>query len=669
MKYLDADQTIVYDEEKKEIRFHEDKSKNFKLPDGQEWVLFDLLVSKAGEEYLIDKLKAEKSYSKEAIQTYASRLRGSLNERGVLCNRGKENDTGKITIINKRSRKVLGRDNGSYTLILPEKNKKNESILANLFWTRYESLSAQKDGENKNGEIIATIGEVYQFPTMQKNGKKCKWSEECEETYERNILIEAPNGYGKTTFMRSMVLAATYPYRDKLTESEKQQYKEIKKFHGFDESTLFIYIQCKDIKFNEMKQAENVHWIYDTLSGMESIRLDSFMDIENFSCLIREYNEKKKLILLIDGLDEIVSKDRASLMEKLKDFQDDSEFGNESRIIMTTRPLFWQVTFTGYQKYTISNQNIVEDRTIFEKFLNSYIRNKEMNINEIRENVISNPYLADVIYTPAAIVWVALAFTSTDAFCIWIERVIVQMMVRYNSTDLIANKDFYERVYELIAYKYLANVVNDDGLLFVNTDGEMYDLIKSCTVEIEDERVRNSVSYKEENLGELFFTNVALMEKVERGVKFASWTYAFHLAGKHIVREFLKSDRNIIGVLETIPIKFRYTIMMIASSLALSAGDYRLFQGYSTKMDPEDWDNMAEIFCNYIWDRWNSPRCEQSEKVYIQDAIAQIRLEYYGKNVYTRKDVSDELIKGMAEIVNEDLGEYTEAVKRFRKKG
>lgn len=98
-----------------------------------------------------------------------------------------------------------------------EKNNKMD-----LYWDRYEELSAQKDSANRFGEIQAKLGDVYQIPLLQELGQNCKWNINNAAPRNKNILIEAPNGYGKTTFLRSILLAATYQYRENLSEKEKK---------------------------------------------------------------------------------------------------------------------------------------------------------------------------------------------------------------------------------------------------------------------------------------------------------------------------------------------------------------------------------------------------------------------------------------------------------------
>lgn len=119
-------------------------------------------------------LKVDPTY--DPIKTFICRLRKDLKNKGIPCNGPKENDDNKITILNKKNRTINGIRYGAYTLLLPKIKNKSEKILATLFWQQYEFLSAQKEGKNKNCEVIASLGDVYQFPCIQENGTECKWS-------------------------------------------------------------------------------------------------------------------------------------------------------------------------------------------------------------------------------------------------------------------------------------------------------------------------------------------------------------------------------------------------------------------------------------------------------------------------------------------------------------
>lgn len=676
MKSLNIQQTILFDEEKREIRFEDEIEKNFSLPSNQHWDLFVLLLENEGQEclttYLENKLNVDPT--NDPIKTFVSRLRKDFEEKGIPCNGPKETNENKITILNKRNRTVNGIRYGSYTLILPRIKNKNEKILASLFWQRYEFLSAQKEGENKNSEITASIGDVYQFPLLQESGIECEWSIEQKDTFNQNVLIEAPNGYGKSTFMRSILLSASYAYIEGLTEKQKEQYEKIKNFHGIDEKCLFIYIECKDIDFERINDLGDVEWMFNTLSRIEGIRLDRFLAIDEFIDLIRNYNLNKKLIVLIDGLDEVSSVHRKTLIEKLNAFQRNKEFGFYSRIIMTARPLFWQIELGGFRKYTISNRNIIENQDVFRSYISGYSKSRRtFDPGEMYLYVRENPYLSEIVCTPAIIVWIIREYQNNSDIFVSIERIIEQMMLRYNSRELAVYKDHYKRVYEEIAYKYLCLSEDDYGLPFLNV--EVLSLIQNCIDSIVSEgdkqfnRLFANDNKKEEELGELFFTNVALMEYVNDRIRFTTLTYAYHLTARYILRCFAKDNCKdiVIQALEEITVKYRYVVMVMASTLVLHLADTRFFKGFGSDVNDYRFE-LADIFIEYLKRKWNDESCCIEEKEIIQDAIAQILLKYYGDNVFTNRNVcvDDSYVEWFKYVLDIELNGNKMAVKKYK---
>lgn len=673
MRYLNIEETIAVDEENKKILFlnPEEEGKSFTIRDNQRWKLFLLLLSREGKEYKTTELALKIVGNANAdIKGLINKLKNELNEKGIPCNCKKdEKDPTKITILNKPNSGIL-ENNGSYTLLLPKIEKKTEKVLTDLFWNRYESLSAQKEGEHKNDEIIAKIGDVYQLPLIQESGNDCKWNINNLDLYDQNILIEAPNGYGKTTFMRSILLAASYKYRMSLSQDDIRKYENIRLFHSVDESYLCIYLECKNFDFKMSEDGVGVEWIYDVLAEIESIRIDRYITREAFNELLRDYNMSKKLILLVDGFDEISLDNRVKLIKRLNAFQHDIEFGANSRIVMSTRPLFWGIDFNGYKKYSISNRNIVEDKTVFMQYAKSYTSNsKSLDAEYLYDYVVNNYYLRKIACTPAVIVWIVREFQGKSAFYESIERIIEQIMLRFKSRELTVYKEQYKRVYEELAFKYLCLSEEDDGLAYLQT--EMLSLVRVCIERIESEGNKrfNKIfagNKDDEDLGELFFTNVALMEFINGRVKFSNIVFAYHLAARRLLRFFKEDGNSDVRVqLDLLPYQSRYYVMVIATSLVLHLTDVRFFEDYGSNADDIRF-NLSEIFIEYIRARWNDSSCTENEKSYIQEATAHILLKYYGENVYTNRNLDNkDYVSWMDGILKVQLKECHSAVSRY----
>lgn len=658
MKPLNTDKTILLDEENRKIIFLGDPTKDdFEIPYNQQWDLFMLLVSANGAECatvcLENELHAHNPSDMSTdspIKGFVSSLRRDLNRIGIPCNSGNEEDPDKITIKNRRNRGI-GRNTGSYCLLIPSPEKRNEKQIADLFWKRYEYLSAQKEGQNKQLEINAKLGEVYQIPLMQKDGEDCEWSIETHDGYSQNILIEAPNGYGKTTLVKSILLSSICGYRNDLSEEEKTKYLEIKDFHNISDDYFCLFIECKNIDFTNKDnndKKDDKEWIYDCMSNPKSIGIDKYIDGESFNELLKKYNLSKRLIIIIDGFDEIKENYRELLLSKIKDFQKDSDYGLHSKIILTTRPLFWNIDFDGYgyRKYSISNRNILEDRNVFMNYVNSYsFHHNNVDTGLLFEYVSNNYYLSKIICVPAIIVWIIREQQMKSETLLTVERIIGQMMLRYNSTELFVHTEQYKRVYEEIAYKYLCLNSDDTGLSILNT--EIISFVRSCIDDITQEgnrrfnKIFSPEKTDDENLGEVFFTNVALMEFENQKLKFTSDVFAYHLAARSILRLFRRriGEPNLNGKLNALPIKYRYYVMVLASSLAEYLTDNRFFEDFGS-YDIDSKDKVAKEFFNYINGRLSSSDCNEKERIYIKEMLVHIKNKYYGENVYTDRNIN-----------------------------
>ena len=141
----------------------------------------------------------------------------------------------------------------------------------------------------------------------------------------------------------------------------------------------------------------------------------------------------------------------------------------------------------------------------------------------------------------------------------------------------------------------------------------MLSMIRGCIerIKLEGNKRFNRVfnNKQDDELGELFFTNVALLDYVNGRIKFSNSIFAYHLAARRVLRSYNKKNLlSIYDQLDLLSYKYRYYVIVIAASLALHLTDNRFFEAYGNEADEIRFE-VADDFINYISNRWNEPTC------------------------------------------------------------
>lgn len=527
-----------------------------------------------------------------------------------------------------------------------ESVQKTISDLSRLFWERYEIITIDKDIDNKSSGLSYKIGNVFNAPEVQLNGQSYDWG---VLSLKHNVVIEAPNGHGKTTFLRSILLSSLFGYIDTLSGSEKKKYEEMCKYHKLDNSFFCIYLECKDMDIESLGcEGDELEWIYKTLSNVESINIDKYIDRDAFRAIISKYNELHKLIILVDGFDEVEAEHRKKIIGMLKGIQQRNTIGEHALIIMASRPFFWKENFNGYKRLSISSNNMQENQKAFLQYITNYSFNgKYFKPKEFYSYIVENPYLRMIACIPAIIIWIVRGYQAKSDIFETVDRVIAQMMLRYKTIDSTVHLQQYKRVYEVLAFRYLCLIHDQDGI--ADTRAELHALIKGCVDGIKQEGDKNFITlFSDENipdkeLGERFFTNVALMECHDRKIKFTTIVFAYHLCACYLLREiaFYECVKDVIGDFECISAEHRYYVLVIMASIAPHLSDIRFFAGFGDNAKEIQFD-VAELIAEYMGNRWEDTSCTMREKEFIQKAAYQITNEQYGQNVFSNKRKGNE---------------------------
>ncbi len=664
-KYLDINRRIYADLDEDKIVFIDEPDKTFNLKNNNDHkVLRELLLKEPGycdvtalEFKLYREVRSEERATDPGVSKCVQKIRNMFNEKGIPCNRDKEQDADKITIENINTRS--GAVGGKYRIVLPKSKGMLEKKIAGLLAENYGTLTL------KNSKNMFRLADVFQRPLIVEDGSERSWSEGNSDPGNMSILLEAPNGYGKTAFLKSILLSSYCDYLEDIRPETRERLREIAGFHGMDGSFLCIYMECNKMAKCEIDSGNS--WIYRMLpEGRNSNDPEKNIEEREFLDLLVKYSNNKKLVLLLDGYDEMNTESRSRIRTMIGDFRKMSTLAAGTKIIMATRPIFWSFEtdeLTGFKRFRISNENILKDRDVFKGYVRAYSRVfRKIDADALFDEVKENFYLSGIICTPAVILWLLIVKNGKSNTSVYelMEKLIEQMIFRCNPdhiTDRITDriqdqKCVYKRIYEEIAYRYLLHSRDDEMDFYVS---EWNGTIRGCVKRLKEDGIHEFDDYDDDSLGTLFFTNLALVEwNSDHNFRFLSPIFAYHLAALHILRLLLSDDtgERVKEELDRLPPENRYYPLVIAASLAYDnrLKDDRVYS-YDDFDDPksEKIETLAPaVFYDYIKTRLVS--ASGDEKKYIYAAAGHIRNNTYGDSgLYGEYDIAA-LVEGKDDI-------------------
>lgn len=169
----------------------------------------------------------------------------------------------------------------------------------------------------------------------------------------QNAAILAKPGGGKSTLLKRIALAYAFPERKAQVDGDRLP----------DEPWFPVYIRCRDLE-NSSGQS-----IIEIMEGI--VRHAELKRYENgFKKLLDEELQQGKLLLLVDGLDEISEeKRRDALVDQLRQFAATYPL---ARLVITSREAGFRAvagSIASYcQSYTIAELSIVQIRALSDKW-------------------------------------------------------------------------------------------------------------------------------------------------------------------------------------------------------------------------------------------------------------------------------------------------------------
>ncbi len=657
-KYLDINRRIYADLDENRVVFIDEPNKSFNLKNNNDHkVLRELLLKEPGycdvtalEYMLYREVRSEERATDQGVSKCVQKIRNMFNEKGIPCNRVKEQDADKITIENINARS--GSVGGKYRIVLPKSQGMLEKKIAGLLAENYGTLTLKN-----TKDYTFRLADVFQRPLIIEDGSERSWSEGNSDPGNMSILLEAPNGYGKTTFLKSILLSSYCDCLEDKRPETRERLREIAVFHGMDGSFLCIYMECNKMEKCEINSGNS--WIYRMLpEGRNSNDPGKSIEEREFLDLLVKYSNNKKLVLLLDGYDEMSTESRSRIRTMIRDFRKMSALAAGTKIIMATRPIFWSSEtdeLTGFKRFRISNENILKDRDVFKGYVRAYSRVfRKIDSDALFDEVKKNFYLSGIICTPAVILWLLIEKNGKSNISVneLTERLIEQMIFRYKSERIQDQKSVYKRIYEEIAYRYLLRSRDDEMDFYVS---EWNGTIRGCVNRLKGDGIHEFDDYDDDSLGTLFFTNLALVEwNSDHNFRFLSPIFAYHLAALHILRLLLSDDtgERVKEELDRLPPENRYYPLVIAASLAY---DNRLDDDRFYSYDDFGYPKFKKIealapavFYDYIKTRLVS--ASGDEKKYIYAAAGHIRNNTYGDSgLYGEYDIAA-LVEGKDDI-------------------
>lgn len=278
-----------------------------------------------------------------------------------------------------------------------EKTDLEKRIIANI-WSFYQNLELEKYADDDGYmESEAKLQELYVFPKL--TGDRT-WALTTDQPV--HYLIEAPNGYGKTALIKSILLSATYALNDDLSSLEREEYQALAALHHLGEGSFPIHLEAKAFDQVEKKS------LMELICQMVKDEIGEADEVE-VTDLVRRYNKEGRLLLLLDAFDEVEESKQKFYVNKLNSFLKSPE-GNQASVILTTRPIGQIKGLEGFVKWRIAPLSMEQDEEVIAKLIQNYSAKSFNQISYAKacQMIKENDYLKPLVVSPYLIMWSVL---------------------------------------------------------------------------------------------------------------------------------------------------------------------------------------------------------------------------------------------------------------------
>ena len=528
-----------------------------------------------------------------------------------------------------------------------------EATLSKMYYRSYGILSNVKDKGNPtkiSRNVYGRFENVYHIPEIEHKYDQT-WNLSASEN--RKHVVWAPNGYGKTTFLKSILFSSSTDFInfDSMSENGKKLLYELKKFHGFSESDyLPIYIEAA--YYSEMDSKEINQWLYEIAKAQMGFD-ESQISSEDYLHTIEKYNSNNKLIYLIDGYDELEDQYRPEFHKALNQLFSDKQYGSNALIVVASRPYFEVINFNGYEKWFIKPISFENNEQDIKELIYSYTHGGEYSYPEEVFNILrTNYYLNKMITTPEILIdaisgciyYIADQKShDSDIFSI-VESTITDLIQRdadathATTVDKYGGLDKIKLIYATLAYESIANTRGIDAGNFVNKLRHIIEQL--CSENRGNKDLAYISSLPNSGIVRLFFTKMSIFESTGDYIRFMSDVFTTHLAATRTMSllKYEKNDQEIRKIIEVLG-EGKYDVFVMLCSLYYSTEDETL----RDTLRP----NIEKIIMYFI--------CSASERPttlsQIQQMFRNIIENKYGQNVITNRLVSKDIISQIENLI------------------
>lgn len=529
-----------------------------------------------------------------------------------------------------------------------------EAKLAMLYYRSYGILSNKKVRSasiDVSRNVFGRFENVYHKPEIEHEYNQ-SWNLSSSEN--RKHVIWAPNGYGKTTFLKSILFSSSTDFMnlDNMNENGKNMLNDLNEFHGLNKSDyLPIYIEAA--YYSNIDSREPIQWLYEIAQSQMGLD-ESQISSEDYLATIEKYNSNNKLIYLIDGYDELEDQYRPEFHKALNKLLSDKQYGSNAIIIVASRPYFEVMNFNGYDKWSIKPISFENNKQDIKKLIYSYTRGGEYSSPEKVFKILStNYYLKKMITTPEILIdAISGCMDYIDNQESWnsdiseiVEATISDLITRDADAAHATNVDKYggvknvKQIYALLAYENIANARGIDAGNFVN---ELREIIEQLCLENRgNSELAFISSLPNSEIVRLFFTKMSIFEPAGEYIRFMSDVFATHLAAIRTISllEYKKNDQEIQEIIEVLGAA-KYDVFVMLCSLYY-------YSNTNTTLRDNLLHNIEKATMYFIYNTSESlTNLSQTQKMFKN-----IIEKKYGKNVISKRKVSEYIISQIENLL------------------